>query len=68
MSVVNALANFCVSSEIQGSGDTGRGRVEHRSFISCCSLNIFRVDQIQAWSGNQFGVILSRRSGAEGEI
>jgi hypothetical protein len=28
-----ALANFCISLEIQGSGDTGRRRVEHRNFL-----------------------------------
>ncbi|MHA1927815.1 MAG: hypothetical protein ACTSV2_04445 [Candidatus Thorarchaeota archaeon] len=32
MSTDKALANFCVSFEMQRGGDTGRGRVEHRSF------------------------------------
>jgi len=33
MNVDKALANFCSSSELQRSGDTGRGRVEHRNFL-----------------------------------
>ncbi|MHA1882905.1 MAG: hypothetical protein ACTSUO_07655 [Candidatus Thorarchaeota archaeon] len=32
MSADKALANSRISSEIQGGGDIGRGRVEHRSF------------------------------------
>jgi len=32
MSTDKALANSRISSEMQGSGDTGRGRVEQRSF------------------------------------
>ena len=33
MNVDKALANFCISSEIRRSGDTGKGRVEHRNFL-----------------------------------
>jgi len=32
MSTDKALANFCTSLEVREGGDTGRGRVEHRSF------------------------------------
>jgi len=39
MNVVNALANSRFVMNLEG-GNTGRGRVEHRSFNSCCSLNI----------------------------
>ena len=48
MSVVNALTNFGLVMSPEG-GDTGRGRVEHRSFNSCCSLNILRAGQFPAW-------------------
>ena len=34
MNADKALANSRISSEIQGGGDTGKGRVEHRSFES----------------------------------
>jgi hypothetical protein len=37
MSVVNAFANFCNSLELRRGGDTGRGRVVHRSF---CKVGI----------------------------
>jgi hypothetical protein len=33
MNVDKALANFRISSELRKSGDTGRRRVEHRSFL-----------------------------------
>jgi len=29
----NALANYCNSEELRRSGDTGKGRVEHRNFL-----------------------------------
>jgi len=32
MSTDKALANCCISNEMREGGDTGRGRVEHRSF------------------------------------
>jgi len=32
MNTDKALANFYISDEMRRSGDTGRGRVEHRSF------------------------------------
>ncbi len=32
MSTDKALANSSISFEMRGGGDTGRGRVEHRSF------------------------------------
>ena len=32
MSTNKALANFCISFEMRECGDTGKGRVEHRSF------------------------------------
>lgn len=33
MMSTNALANLCVSFEIQRGGDTGKRGVEHRSFL-----------------------------------
>jgi len=33
MNVDNALANLCISLDLQRGGDTGRRRVEHRSFL-----------------------------------
>jgi len=33
MNVDKALANYCNSLKLQRGGDTGRGRVEHRSFF-----------------------------------
>jgi len=33
MNVDKALANFCNSLELQRGGDTGKGRVEHRSIL-----------------------------------
>jgi len=33
MNVDKALANFCISSEMQRGGDTGRRRVEHRNIL-----------------------------------
>ena len=40
MIVDKALANFCNFSELRRGGDTGRRRVEHRSFFQLNSLNI----------------------------
>jgi hypothetical protein len=33
MIVDKVLANLCISKEIRRGGDTGRERVEHKSFI-----------------------------------
>ncbi len=33
MNVDNALANFCISSEMRRSGDTGKRRAEHRNLL-----------------------------------
>ncbi len=42
MSTDKALANSRISSEMLGGGDTGRGRVEDRSFEQLRSiLNLF---------------------------
>ena len=39
MNAVKALANFGNSKELLRGGDTGRGRVEHRSFSVENTLN-----------------------------
>ena len=35
MNVDKALAKFIIFSKMLDGGDTGRGRVEHRSFLRC---------------------------------
>ena len=45
MIVDKALANFCISSEIRRGGDTGRGRVEHRSFLKLRFTHHIRTGQ-----------------------
>ncbi len=39
MNVDKALANFCVSSEIQRGGDIGKRRAEHRNFLQLRTIN-----------------------------
>ncbi|MHA1882070.1 MAG: hypothetical protein ACTSUO_03390 [Candidatus Thorarchaeota archaeon] len=63
MSADKALANSCISSEIQGGGDTGRRRVEHRSFEKLGSLSIYEMLVIAIFKSQ--GQRLARMSRAE---
>jgi hypothetical protein len=42
MNVDKVLANFCNSPELRRGGDTGRRRVEHRSFIEDDVHSLYR--------------------------
>jgi hypothetical protein len=57
MNVDKALANFCNSSELRRGGDTGKGRVEHRSILQlnnihskCRSEELIRYHQLMKYS------------------
>ncbi len=45
MNVDKALANFCNSSELRRGGDTGRRRVEHRSFLQLTFTHTVEIGQ-----------------------
>ena len=50
-----ALANSCISFEMRGGGDTGRGWVEHRSFKQLrTTLNMLRTGYNQRTPGQEY--------------